>query len=78
MYSTWSGAFRLTQSKDVITYVPMGVNSLRGTTTNLPKLFGWDYYTTEVDTTSISRVQVFIIPLPSMCWNARSIPRQPI
>lgn len=53
MYSTWSGAFRLTQSKDVITYVPMGVNSLRGTTTNLPKLFGWDYYTTEVDTTSI-------------------------
>ena len=36
---------------EIITYVPMAVNGLRGTTTNLPKLFGYNYYTTDVDTT---------------------------
>ena len=38
-------------SNEIITYVPMAVNGLRGTTTNLPKLFGYNYYTTDVDTT---------------------------
>ena len=34
-----------------ITVVPMAVNSLKGTVTKLPKLFGYNYYTTDVDTT---------------------------
>ena len=35
-----------------ITMVPMGVNALKGTTTNLPALCGYNYYTTDVDTTN--------------------------
>ena len=52
--SSWSSCFSISSPKDVITYVPMGVNKIRGTATNLPKLFGWDYYTTSVDTTAIN------------------------
>ncbi len=51
---TWSTIFSVSTPNDIVTYVPMAVNSLRGTTTNLPKLFGWDYYTTDVDTTAIN------------------------
>ena len=49
----WSSIFTVTPnvSNEIITYVPMAVNGLRGTTTNLPKLFGYNYYTTDVDTT---------------------------
>lgn len=54
MYAIWNSIFSVSSPTDVITYVPMGVNSLRGTTTNLPKLFGWDYYTTNVDTAAIN------------------------
>ncbi len=53
-YLAWSGIFSVSTPSDIVTYVPMAVNSLRGTTTNLPKLFGWDYYTTDVDTTAIN------------------------
>lgn len=35
-----------------ISHVPMAVNALKGTTTNLPKLFGYNFYTTDVDTTN--------------------------
>ena len=52
--ANWSSCFSLSSPVDVITYVPMGVNKLRGTTTNLPKLFGWDYYTTDIDTAAIN------------------------
>ena len=50
---SWSSIFTVTPnvSNEIITYVPMAVNGLRGTTTNLPKLFGYNYYTTDVDTT---------------------------
>ena len=50
---SWSLIFTVTPnvSNEIITYVPMAVNGLRGTTTNLPKLFGYNYYTTDVDTT---------------------------
>lgn len=49
----WSSIFTVSPnvSNEIITYVPMAVNGLRGTTTNLPKLFGYNYYTTDVDTT---------------------------
>ena len=50
---SWSLIFTVSPnvSNEIITYVPMAVNGLRGTTTNLPKLFGYNYYTTDVDTT---------------------------
>ena len=49
----WSDIFTVSPNvpNEIITYVPMAVNGLRGTTTNLPKLFGYNYYTTDVDTT---------------------------
>ena len=49
----WGSIFTVSPnvSNEIITYVPMAVNGLRGTTTNLPKLFGYNYYTTDVDTT---------------------------
>lgn len=56
-YNPWSFIFSVSSPSDVITYVPMAVNKLSGTTTNLPKLFGWDYYTTDVDTTKINTGQ---------------------
>lgn len=41
----WSNIFAMSPS-DVITYVPLSVNKLRGAVTNLPKLFGYDFYIT--------------------------------
>lgn len=44
----WLGIFSMNSPSDVITYVPMAVNRLNGQTTDLPRLFGYDFYTTEV------------------------------
>ena len=44
----WNGIFSMNSPSDVITYVPMAVNRLNGQTTDLPRLFGYDFYTTEV------------------------------
>jgi tetratricopeptide (TPR) repeat protein len=44
-YDTWNSIFRSTD--DIVTYVPMAVNSMKGTVTDLPRLFGYDYYSTE-------------------------------
>lgn len=44
----WNGIFSMNSPRDVITYVPMAVNRLNGQTTDLPRLFGYDFYTTEV------------------------------
>lgn len=43
---SWSSIFSISSPNDIITYIPMAVNSLRGTITNLPELFGYDFYTT--------------------------------
>ena len=45
--SSWDEFFRSDNPIDVITYVPMAVNRLRGQVTDLPRLFGYDLYTTE-------------------------------
>ena len=44
-YTTWSNIFGSTT--DIVTYVPMAVNRMKGTITDLPRLFGYDYYSTE-------------------------------
>ena len=43
----WENIFDRNEPRDVITYVPMAVNKLRGQTTDLPRLFGYDLYSTE-------------------------------
>lgn len=43
---TWTLIFS-SSTGDMITYVPFAVNRLRGTVTDLPGLFGFDYYSTE-------------------------------
>ena len=40
----WSSIFSSTN--DIITYIPMAANSLRGVTTELPRYFGYDFYST--------------------------------
>ena len=42
---SWSTIF--TSTNDIVTYIPMAVNRLKGLTTDLPRLFGYDYYSTE-------------------------------
>jgi len=42
----WSTIFSSNSSSDVITYIPMAVNRLKGTVSDLPTYFGYDYYST--------------------------------
>ena len=44
--SSWGSHFLNRDPSDIITYVPMAVNKLRGAVTDLPRLFGFDYYYT--------------------------------
>ena len=44
---SWSNIFEMNSPADIITYVPMAVNNLNGFTTDLPRLFGYDFYTNE-------------------------------
>ena len=49
---SWRNMFNVSPDRNEnITVVPMAVNSLKGAITKLPKLFGYNYYTTDVDTT---------------------------
>ena len=43
----WMGNFSMNSPSGIITYVPMAVNKLNGLTSDLPRLFGYDFYTTE-------------------------------
>lgn len=44
---SWSAIFSSENGNgDLITYIPMAVNSLKGTTTNVPLVFGYNYYST--------------------------------
>ncbi|MBR2018212.1 MAG: RagB/SusD family nutrient uptake outer membrane protein [Prevotella sp.] len=45
---SWSSIFSLpTANGNLISYIPMAVNRLNGTTTNVPMAFGYDYYSTD-------------------------------
>lgn len=43
----WMDNFSMNSPSGMITYVPMAVNKLNGLTSDLPRLFGYDFYTTE-------------------------------
>ena len=47
---------------DVLTYIPMAVSSQRGQTTNIPLVFGYDYYSTDVSTVCPRADDVQIAP----------------
>lgn len=43
---TWSSIFTTTSSDDIISYIPLPPSSRQGITTEIPKAFGYDYYST--------------------------------
>ena len=42
----WSNIFSVTSTNDIVTYIPMAANKLRGAVTELPRYFGYDFYST--------------------------------
>ena len=44
--NSWSSIFAFSSPKDSVTYIPLASNRLRGVTTNLPRYFGYDFYST--------------------------------
>lgn len=44
--SSWSSIFAMDSPKDSVTYVPLAANRLRGQTTELPRYFGYNFYST--------------------------------
>ena len=47
---SYYGIFENVAPYDVVSYIPMAVSSQRGTTTNVPLAFGYDYYSTDRST----------------------------
>ena len=43
---SWSTIFSISNPQDIITYIPLASNELRGVTTELPRYFGYDFYST--------------------------------
>lgn len=55
----WNNIFSMTASPDnVITYIPMAVNKLKGEITRLPEIFGYDFYSTTKGSSERSRALV--------------------
>ena len=48
----WSGIFSVSGTNDIITYIPLAANKLRGLTIELPRYFGYDFYSTTGGTAS--------------------------
>ena len=42
----WGSIFNIGSTNDIITYIPMAANKLRGAVTELPRYFGYDFYST--------------------------------
>ena len=49
---SWTSIFSISGSNDIITYIPLAANRLRGLTTELPRYFGYDFYSTTGGTAS--------------------------
>jgi hypothetical protein len=43
---SWSSIFSISNPNDVITFIPLAANRLRGHVTELPRYFGYDFYST--------------------------------
>lgn len=55
--NTW-GSFFINNTEDIITYIPMAVNRMRGTVTRLPQMFGHNYYATTGSEVDLDEVQI--------------------
>ena len=52
----WASIFSVSSTNDIVSYIPLAANRLRGVITNLPRIFGYDFYsTTGGDASSSSR-----------------------
>ena len=43
---SWTSIFSTTSTNDIVTYIPLAANRLRGVVTDLPRIFGYDFYST--------------------------------
>ena len=43
---SWSSIFSISNPNDIITYIPLAANKMRGAVTELPRYFGYDFYST--------------------------------
>lgn len=43
---SWSSIFRVANPEDIVTYIPLAANRMRGVVTDLPRIFGYDFYST--------------------------------
>jgi hypothetical protein len=43
---SWSSIFSISNPNDIITFIPLAANRLRGHVTELPRYFGYDFYST--------------------------------
>ncbi len=79
-YTSWNNIFANNSLNDIICYIPMAVNRQNGTITELPLMFGFNYYATNEElSTSSSSVSELVGPyveevqlLPSQALNTLS------
>ena len=70
LYS-WAGIFDIDETKDIrstedlVTYIPMATNRLRGASTVLPLTFGFNYYSASTSRSDLTIDDVQIIPSKS-------------
>lgn len=56
--NSWTSIFSNNPTLDMITYIPMAVNRRKGTTTNVPEAFGFDYYSSSRYQTQLDEIQI--------------------
>lgn len=54
----WSQIYSNNSTDDYISYIPMAVNRLRGTTTALPTAYGYNYYATSAKEAVMDEIQI--------------------
>ena len=72
---SWSGIFDRNSTTDIISYIPMAVNSQNGATTNVPLTFGFNYYATNEELSANGNTNPYIDEvqlLPSSALNTLS------
>lgn len=68
----WEATFGHNATSDIISYIPMSVNRLRGTITRVPQLFGYRYYSTSSSADSLYSSEIQIVPSSSYTMLADS------
>lgn len=55
---TWSSIYSNNSTDDYVSYIPMAVNRLRGTTTAMPAAYGYNYYATSGEDLVMDEIQI--------------------